>query len=71
MFRAQTVLTELGLDATSRLKTTNTIIEKLRSERTRLARDAGYRRTADCFRHGPGRAIKLLGKLLMPFRSQE
>jgi ppGpp synthetase/RelA/SpoT-type nucleotidyltranferase len=56
MFRAQTVLTELGLDATSRLKTTNTIIEKLRRERTRLARDAGYRRTADCFRHGPGRA---------------
>jgi ppGpp synthetase/RelA/SpoT-type nucleotidyltranferase len=39
MFRAQTVLTELGLDATSRLKTTNTIIEKLRRERTRLARD--------------------------------
>jgi hypothetical protein len=34
MFRAQTVLTELGLDATSRLKTTNTIIEKLRRERT-------------------------------------
>ena len=37
MFRAQTVLTELGLDATSRLKTTNTIIEKLRREKTRLA----------------------------------
>lgn len=37
MFRAQTILREVGLEATSRLKTTNTIIEKLRRERTRLA----------------------------------
>ena len=37
MFRAQTLLSEAGIDATSRLKTTNTIIEKLRRERTRLA----------------------------------
>jgi ppGpp synthetase/RelA/SpoT-type nucleotidyltranferase len=34
---AQTRLWELGFEATSRLKTTNTIIEKLRRERTRLA----------------------------------
>lgn len=37
MSRAQTLLREVGLEATSRLKTTNTIIEKLRRERTRLA----------------------------------
>ena len=37
MLRAQTLLKEIGFDATSRLKTTNTIIEKLRRERTRLA----------------------------------
>ena len=37
MLRAQTLLRELGFEATSRLKTTNTIIEKLRRERTRLA----------------------------------
>ena len=37
MFRAQTLLGAEGLEATSRLKTTNTIIEKLRRERTRLA----------------------------------
>lgn len=37
MFRAQTRLREVGLEATSRLKTINTIIEKLRRERTRLA----------------------------------
>jgi ppGpp synthetase/RelA/SpoT-type nucleotidyltranferase len=34
---AQNVLRDLGFEATSRLKTTNTIIEKLRRERTRLA----------------------------------
>lgn len=37
MLRAQTLLKEMGLEATSRLKTTNTIIEKLRREKTRLA----------------------------------
>ena len=37
MFKAQTLLMNLGFEATSRLKTTNTIIEKLRRERTRLA----------------------------------
>jgi ppGpp synthetase/RelA/SpoT-type nucleotidyltranferase len=37
MLRAQTVLRNVGFEATSRLKTTNTIIEKLRRERTRLA----------------------------------
>ncbi len=37
MSAAQTLLRELGFEATSRLKTTNTIIEKLRRERTRLA----------------------------------
>jgi ppGpp synthetase/RelA/SpoT-type nucleotidyltranferase len=37
MFRAQTQLKELGFEATSRLKTINTIIEKLRREKTRLA----------------------------------
>jgi ppGpp synthetase/RelA/SpoT-type nucleotidyltranferase len=37
MLGAQTLLRELGFEATSRLKTTNTIIEKLRRERTRLA----------------------------------
>ena len=37
MFRAQTLLGEVGFEATSRLKTINTIIEKLRRERTRLA----------------------------------
>jgi ppGpp synthetase/RelA/SpoT-type nucleotidyltranferase len=36
MLGAQTLLRELGFEATSRLKTTNTIIEKLRRERTRL-----------------------------------
>lgn len=35
--KAQTILREIGFEATSRLKTTNTIIEKLRRERTRLA----------------------------------
>ncbi len=33
----QTLLREMGLEATSRLKTINTIIEKLRREKTRLA----------------------------------
>ena len=37
MFKAQNLLMNLGFEATSRLKTTNTIIEKLRRERTRLA----------------------------------
>lgn len=37
MFRTQTLLKEIGFEATSRLKTTNTIIEKLRREKTRLA----------------------------------
>lgn len=37
MLGAQTLLRDLGFEATSRLKTTNTIIEKLRRERTRLA----------------------------------
>lgn len=37
MVRAQSLLGGIGLEATSRLKTTNTIIEKLRRERTRLA----------------------------------
>jgi len=38
MAKAQAVLKEkLGLDATSRLKTVNTIMEKLRREKTRLA----------------------------------
>lgn len=37
MSEAQTLLKEIGFEATSRLKTTNTIIEKLRRERTRLA----------------------------------
>jgi len=37
MTEAQTVLRKLGFEATSRLKTTNTIIDKLRRERTRLA----------------------------------
>jgi ppGpp synthetase/RelA/SpoT-type nucleotidyltranferase len=37
MLEAQTRLRKLGFEATSRLKTTNTIIEKLRRERTRLA----------------------------------
>jgi ppGpp synthetase/RelA/SpoT-type nucleotidyltranferase len=37
MFSAQTQLKELGFEATSRLKTINTIIEKLRREKTRLA----------------------------------
>jgi ppGpp synthetase/RelA/SpoT-type nucleotidyltranferase len=37
MLRVQTLLKEIGLEATSRLKTTNTIIEKLRREKTRLA----------------------------------
>ena len=37
MLGAQTLLRELGFEATSRLKTTNTIIEKLRRERTRLS----------------------------------
>ena len=37
MFRAQTQIKELGYEATSRLKTINTIIEKLRREKTRLA----------------------------------
>jgi len=36
MSGAQTLLRGLGFEATSRLKTTNTIIEKLRRERTRL-----------------------------------
>jgi ppGpp synthetase/RelA/SpoT-type nucleotidyltranferase len=37
MFSAQTQLKELGFEATSRLKTINTIIEKLGREKTRLA----------------------------------
>lgn len=37
MFRAQTQIRKLGFEATSRLKTINTIIEKLRREKTRLA----------------------------------
>ena len=37
MSRAQTLLRQVGLEATSRLKTINTIIEKLRREKTRLA----------------------------------
>ncbi len=37
MLGAQTLLRESVFEATSRLKTTNTIIEKLRRERTRLA----------------------------------
>lgn len=37
MLGAQILLREVGFEATSRLKTTNTIIEKLRRERTRLA----------------------------------
>jgi ppGpp synthetase/RelA/SpoT-type nucleotidyltranferase len=37
MARAQEVLREQGIRSTARLKTTNTIIEKLRRERTRLA----------------------------------
>jgi ppGpp synthetase/RelA/SpoT-type nucleotidyltranferase len=37
MLLAQTLLREMGFEATSRLKTTNTIVEKLRRERTRLA----------------------------------
>lgn len=37
MQKVQTILRELGFDATSRLKTTTTIIEKLRRERSRLA----------------------------------
>jgi len=37
MFRAQTQLKQLGFEATSRLKTINTIIEKLQREKTRLA----------------------------------
>lgn len=37
MSEAQTLLKEIGFEATSRLKTTNTIIEKLRREKTRLA----------------------------------
>jgi ppGpp synthetase/RelA/SpoT-type nucleotidyltranferase len=43
MHRAQTLLSEVRFEATSRLKTINTIIEKLRRERTRLAemRDIG------------------------------
>jgi hypothetical protein len=46
MLRAQAHLQEMGLEATARLKTTNTIIEKLRRERTdTTGRDAGYRRT--------------------------
>ena len=36
MFGAQTLLSEADLETTSRLKTTNTIIEKLRRERMRL-----------------------------------
>ncbi len=37
MSEAQKLLREMGFEATSRLKTTNTIIEKLRRERTRLS----------------------------------
>ncbi len=37
MSKVQSRLGEIGLEATSRLKTVNTIIEKLRRERTRLA----------------------------------
>jgi len=37
MFRAQTQLKQLGFEATSRLKTINTIIEKPQREKTRLA----------------------------------
>jgi hypothetical protein len=36
MSGAQTLLKDIGFDATSRLKTTNTIVEKLRREKTRL-----------------------------------
>lgn len=47
MLKAQTLLREIGFESTSRLKTTNTIIEKLRRERTRLAemQDIGGLRT--------------------------
>lgn len=37
MFSAQTQIKDLGFESTSRLKTINTIIEKLRREKTRLA----------------------------------
>jgi len=37
MLRVQALLRDAGFESTSRLKTTNTIIEKLRRERTRLA----------------------------------
>ena len=37
MSETQTLLRQLGFEATSRLKTTNTIIEKLRREKTRLS----------------------------------
>jgi ppGpp synthetase/RelA/SpoT-type nucleotidyltranferase len=37
MSEAQGLLRQMGLEATSRLKTTNTIIEKLRREKTRLS----------------------------------
>lgn len=50
MSAAQAQLKELGLEASSRLKTVNTIIEKLRREKTRLAEMqdiAGLRIVAD------------------------
>lgn len=49
MVSAQTLIkSALGLDATARLKTVNTTLEKLRREKTRLSVSAGHRRAEAC-----------------------
>ena len=66
MFRAQLLLKEAGLQATSRLKTINTIIEKLR-RKGRAWPDARYWRIAHRVEGGPCAQDKIVNKILDMF----